>query len=91
MNIPSNVMMNQRPPLTMHCPHPETELLRFTLTNEARQSLGNSLQTREGLLLFGGGDGGGLAAVAILLMLVFLSFCLFCISSWLPHQKQLFD
>ncbi|KAK7114167.1 mRNA (2'-O-methyladenosine-N(6)-)-methyltransferase-like [Littorina saxatilis] len=47
--IATNIMIDQRKPLTIPCPHPETEFLRSQLTNEARLSFGNSLQTREGI------------------------------------------
>ena len=37
-----------RSPLTIPCPHPDVELMRYQLTTEARQNLTNILQTREG-------------------------------------------
>ncbi|XP_076470748.1 mRNA (2'-O-methyladenosine-N(6)-)-methyltransferase-like isoform X2 [Babylonia areolata] len=47
--IPSNVVIELREPSTLPCPHPETELLRFRLTRDARASFAHSLQTREGI------------------------------------------
>ncbi|KAL8613842.1 hypothetical protein ACOMHN_032832 [Nucella lapillus] len=46
---PTNVVIDLREPSRLLCPHPDTELLRFKLTRDARANFAHSLQTREGI------------------------------------------